>query len=221
MVKIIQDQIEASNTNAHQQFRCGCGARNAKVTAVQRVENMSLWRNYQNFKLSLQQRLKKNPNAIDQLQPLVASMLPASRILDATINEFWLWHGTTHETAGILARTGFDERMANLGGLYGAGSYFADAMCKSNQYASQSNDQGEFCMLYCRVTMGAAYKTTTEHTQQRRPPLNRDDPRGAGASFDSIFAQSGVGRKGSQVHNEFVCFRDYQIYPEFIFRFTR
>ena len=29
----------------------------------------------------------------------------------------------------------FDERVARLEGLYGAGSYFADALCKSHQYA--------------------------------------------------------------------------------------
>ena len=35
----------------------------------------------------------------------------------------------------VQSKHGFDERVARLEGLYGAGSYFADALCKSHQYA--------------------------------------------------------------------------------------
>ena len=142
------------------------------------------------------------------------------RIIDAHLNEFWLWHGTSHEVSGTLAASGFDERVANMQGLYGAGSYFADALCKSHQYAKRhTNAQGEHCMLYCRVVMGSPFRTTRGHKEERRPPANVADPR-PGASFDSIFAQNRVGRQGHQTHNEFVVFRDYQVYPEFIVRYT-
>ncbi len=222
MVPKIQQAIDASNAAARVHFRCnGCGAHTARVTAVHRVENMSLWRSYQTFRQSLRDRLRQQVTSITQLQAQVAHMLPAERILDPSINEFMLWHGTAHETAAILAQTGFDERMANLKGLYGGGSYFADAMCKSSQYARQPNAQGEYCMLYCRVAMGASFCTGATHENERRPPLNPGDPRGAGATFDSIFAESGVARQKQQLHNEFVCFRDYQIYPEFIVKFKR
>jgi hypothetical protein len=117
-----------------------------------------------------------------------------------------------------LAESGFDERVASLNGLYGAGSYFADAMCKSHQYA-KPHTNGEYCMLYCRVVMGSPFRTTRQHVGERRPPVNAADPR-PGASFDSIFAQNRVGRQGHQTHNEFVVFRDYQVYPEFIVRYT-
>ena len=42
---------------------CACSAKvsNVRVTAVERVENMTLWRNYQTFKVSLQNRLRQSP----------------------------------------------------------------------------------------------------------------------------------------------------------------
>jgi hypothetical protein len=236
MIPIIQQAMEKSNHQARRYFKCDCHNRqNAKITAVHRVENMSLWRNYQSCKQNLQHRLRQSATAITQLDAQEYSVehahrfqwtrtgrhtLPPGRILDSSVNEFMLWHGTTHQAAETIAQTGFDERRAQRSGLYGCGSYFADAMCKSSQYATE-NDKGEYCMLYCRVAMGAPFCTGTSHQGERHPPENRYDPRGDGATFDSIFAGNGVANRGEQVHNEFVCFRDYQIYPEYIVKFVR
>jgi hypothetical protein len=99
-----------------------------------------------------------------------------------------------------------------MGGMYGAGSDFADAVCKSNQYARDANARGEHCVLYCRVTMGAAYRTRRTHQGLRRPPDNRDTP---GAPFDSIFAEARVAHVGAQTHNEFVVFHYDQVYREY------
>ena len=119
--------------------------------------------------------------------------------------------------ADIIATGGFDERVASLGGLYGAGSYFADTFCKANQYATQTNAQGEHCVLYCRVTMGSVHKTTVTHRNARRPVDNAATP---GAPYDSIFAETGVANGGRQTHNEFVVFRHDQVYPEYIVWYT-
>jgi hypothetical protein len=146
-------------------------------------------------------------------QPEVGKFLTDLRIIDPDTNEFFLWHGTKPALAKTLAQEGFDERVANLGGLYGAGSYFADAACKSNQYADETNAQGERCMLYCRVTMGEAFKTDTLHTNARRAP---DNPSTPGRPYDSIFAEKDVGNSGTQSHNEYVVFRSQQCYPEYI-----
>jgi hypothetical protein len=48
---------------------------------------------------------------------------------------------------------GFDERVAALSGLYGAGVYFANQSCKAAQYAS-ANPAGEKVILISRVTLG-------------------------------------------------------------------
>ena len=180
------------------------------------MENATLYRNYERQKIALRERTSHYKHAPIQL-PSRRGSSNGDHALDDGINEFRLWHGTNPDTSGILATAGFDERVAELSGLYGAGSYFADAMCKSNQYARQVNLNGEHCMLCCRVTMGFAFKTPRVHKGERRPPNNSATP---GAPFDSIFAEAGVANGGKQLHNEYVVFRHDQVYPEYIIWYT-
>ena len=53
--------------------------------------------------------------------------------------------------------------------LYGKVSYFADAFCKVDQYARQTNVAGEYCVLYCRVTMGSPHRAAGSHVCERSP----------------------------------------------------
>jgi len=199
-----------------------------RVHKVERVENMMLWKNYMRQKEALQDQFKvHSPTVLNLPGNLLGSH---DRIIDQSTNEFWLWHGTSAATAAILAKQGFDERVASLGGLYGAGSYFADASSKSHQYA-QGNQQDQCCMLYCRVIMGSAFMATKNMSQTRRPPSNpafggAAGGRGAqgrgvaGTPHNSIMAASGVGNGGQQGHNEFIVFESRQVYPEFIVWYT-
>jgi hypothetical protein len=193
----------------------GHSLQNFHVTRLERVENLTLWLNYQRQKTALRERMRHHDHSPEQLRTNL--LVVGERVLDAEINEFGLWHGTKPEIADILGTSGFDERVASMGGLYGAGSYFADAMCKSNQYSTKVNAEGEHCMLYCRVTMGSVYKTAETHQNLRRP---QDNPATPGAPFDSIFAETGVANAGEQAHNEFVVFRHDQVYPEYIVWYT-
>ncbi len=45
----------------------------------------------------------------------------------------------------------FDERVAALSGLHGAGNYFVINSCNSHQYSCQNKDSSTFVMLVCRV----------------------------------------------------------------------
>jgi hypothetical protein len=209
--RMMRQSIEPGHENGCQR---GADLRNFRVTRLERVENVTLWLNYQRQKTALRERMLYHGHAPVQLH---TDHLVGERVVDAEINEFGLWHGTKPEVADILATAGFDERVADLRGLYGAGSYFADTMCKSNQYSTQVNAAGEHCMLYCRVTMGSAFKTAQTHQNLRRP---EDNPATPGAPFDSIFAETGVANRGHQAHNEFVVFRHDQVYPEYIVWYT-
>lgn len=74
---------------------------------------------------------------------------------------------------GFLVDTGFDERHAYIGGMFGAGIYFAENSSKSNQYVYGING-GTGCtlhkhrscyicerqMLFCRVTLGMKFCCT-------------------------------------------------------------
>ncbi len=136
--------------------------------------------------------------------------------MSADINEFYLFHGTSPKMAEVICKDGFDERVAALNGLYGAGSYFAINSCKSHQYSSRGNSSN-LVMLVCRVAMGSPYCTAKSHTNERRPPEN---PATHDRPFDSIFARSGIANGGQQHHNEYVVFDRHQVYPEYIVRYT-
>jgi hypothetical protein len=109
--------------------------------------------------------------------------------------------------------------MAADSGLYGAGSYFADASSKSQQYA-RPNTNGHYCMLYCRVVMGSPYMTDRQHNGKRRPPDNSAFAQ-IGIPHDSIMAESGVANQGIQINNEYVVFNSDQAYPEYIIWYTK
>jgi hypothetical protein len=186
-----------------------------RVVSVQRVENESLWQMHQ-----LRRDILKKNCAAQGISSLSAatnwqSVIPSKTEMSTDINEFYLFHGTDSKSAQIICEHGFDERVANLKGLYGTGSYFAMNTCKSYQYSSK--DSSTFVILVCRVAMGSPYYTSTSHNNQRRPPDNADTP---DRPFDSIFAQHGIGKGGQQHHNEYVVFDRNQVYPEYIVRYT-
>jgi hypothetical protein len=64
-------------------------------------------------------------------------------------NEHYLFHGTKPECVDVLTHRGFDERVGELGGLFGAGCYFAENSSKSDQYVPPDS-AGQF-MFICRV----------------------------------------------------------------------
>jgi hypothetical protein len=141
--------------------------------------------------------------------------------MSTDINEFYVFHGTSLETAELIRKGGVDQRMGSLNSLYGAGSYFAINSCKSHQYssakASQKGNTSNLVMLVCRVAMGSPYCTATSHKRLLLPPENPATP---GRPFDSIFAEHGIANGGQQHHNEYVVFDRHQVYPEYIVQYT-
>jgi hypothetical protein len=197
---------------------CCLATKQTRVVSVERVENESLWQMYQLRRDILKKNVAaqgiRSLSAASRWQPVIPSK-EAEMSLD--INEFYLFHGTSSKSAHIICKHGFDEHVADLNGLYGAGSYFAINSCKSHQYSLKYKDSSTFVMLVCRVVMGSPYFTSTQHNGQRRPPDNAATP---GRPFDSIFAEHGIGRGGQQQHNEYVVFDRLQVYPEYIVRYT-
>ena len=137
------------------------------------------------------------------------------------VNEMYLWHGYDVQHEAAIIGSNLDVRLASDGGLYGAGLYFAENSCKSNQYCQHHGDRGHqdssktYALVLCRVVLGDIYHTSTSYTG-RRAPGNAAHSRGGG-TFDSI-----VAFRGGQVHREFIVFDNAQVYPEFTvhFRYT-
>lgn len=174
----------------------------ATVTKVERIENTVLWKNY-HHKKSTMAELARGSRDPDEVKP---SGLLASEVIHRPLNEVRLFHGTAQATAQLIAKHGFDERLASMGGLYGAGCYFAENACKSSQYAPGTH--GEHTILLCRVLLGDSYRTSTRMGQARRPPNKGGH---SGKTFDSVLASG-----GTQVHREFMVYDKTQVYPEYI-----
>jgi hypothetical protein len=208
-----RDRIQrAIRASAHKTVQCagrdGTGkTAGAQVVKVERIENHPLWRQYWHRKRELVDTHHQNNVKVRPLQPPVRPLLAdPDGLLDANLNEVYLMHGTSDWVIrDIIARTGFDERVANLRGLYGGGVYFACESCKSAQYAPVEN--GLKMLVISRVVLGDPYYATAAMQNERRPPL-RGGAFAPGLTFDSVVA--------NMLHREFIVYDHKQAYPEYI-----
>jgi hypothetical protein len=147
---VIPLQQRISETAQHSS--CDLGA--ARVTRVIRVENGQLWSLFQAHQAFLREGLKAAAvRGAAQPSPAWLSARTQQQPLDGVsacmaMDELLLFHGTSEQITLTIAEHGFDNRMANDGGLFGVGSYFADLACKSYQYALRnSTNAGEQVLL--------------------------------------------------------------------------
>jgi serine/threonine protein kinase len=182
------------------------------VLKVVRIENMLLWKNYCRKKAFMKEL--RRSQASWAAQPPSAGVSAEHTCLDREVNEFYLFHGTSHAVADIVAAAGFDERVANMGGLYGAGVYFAENLCKSHQYTTPGQG-GERVAFYSRVMLGEAHVAPGRY-RERRPPLRPAAAGGGGGGSSCFPYDSVVGGRARQVHREYIVYDRDQTYPEFL-----
>jgi len=191
----------------------------AKVVHVRPIVNDMLWQSYQNSRESMRvQHLRTLSSAPTPISPDVPEGVQEhfpwiAQSMDSTLNERLVFHGTGPEFVEQIAQRGFDERLANLSGLYGAGIYFAEQSCKSLRYSGTGSLR---CLLLTRVLLGEPYFATGPMRSMRRPPpLEANDPQQG--LYDSVVADKGTptGRPGDDLqHRVFVLFEGKQAYPE-------
>ena len=180
------------------------------IMKIRRVENILLWKTYSKKRLEIREKHQVHKNVIDQLDPAVSLRMDDDHEsqckLDCAVNETYLLHGVKNASVVTpeICRDGFDARVANLNGRYGAGIYFAEQACKAFQYAEQ-DVKGWRHLIYGRVTLGRICTTSLPGPRMRRPPPH----------YDSVVA------RGDLVHREFVVYDGSQIYPEFIISFRK
>lgn len=125
--------------------------------------------------------------------------------LDSTINEMFLWHGTSREAAEAIIASGFriprGERAAH-GKRFGEGAYFAEDLSKSLTYTTP--EDGVHYVLLCRTLCGELF-----YTEERNKVSAHVDAKREGK--DSVLANpEGNGPR------EFIVLEESQVYPEFI-----
>uniref|UniRef100_A0A915Q6N0 Poly [ADP-ribose] polymerase n=1 Tax=Setaria digitata TaxID=48799 RepID=A0A915Q6N0_9BILA len=127
-------------------------------------------------------------------------------------NEKLLYHGSPFIHS--IVQRGFDERYSYMGGMFGAGIYFAEHSSKSNQYVfgmagsgcSLHHDRSCYIcvrhLLLCRVTLGRCFMQSSCNKMAHSPP-----------GHHSVMGQP---RAGGLNYPEYVIYRGEQAYPEYI-----
>eukprot|EP00913_Durusdinium_trenchii_P029227 g27397.t1 len=145
--------------------------------------------------------------------------------LDPSINEWYLWHGTSSSAALNICQSDFKMRLAGsaTGTLYGRGSYFAESVTKADEYSKE--EDGLYTVLLCRVLGGRTSPLFfhIDHTSYNcclgRTPdpdaLTRECTQG---ESDCIL---GDRIKISGTYREFIVFDTELVYPEYIIKYKR
>ncbi|XP_076747409.1 protein mono-ADP-ribosyltransferase PARP14 isoform X3 [Maylandia zebra] len=104
---------------------------NLNIISIERVQNPSLWQNYQIMKKQMEVKNKH------------------------TNNELLLFHGTTHTSIHLINKQGFNRSYAGKhGAMYGNGSYFAVDPCYSARNYATPDTSGHKHMYQARVLVG-------------------------------------------------------------------
>ncbi|CAD7949997.1 unnamed protein product [Amoebophrya sp. A120] len=212
MTRLMNESSRAGSCNA-------CGGKKFQVASVHRIENQDLWNRYAARRKLLFGLVQKKKRAVKRLEGTVVkgelrNITAEHGLRHEELNEFYCFHGTKPDFVEAIAeKEGFDERVANLGGLYGAGVYGADQACKSHQYTA-ADAQGYRSMFLCRFALGNPHYTSCCLVNARRPP--RADKE------DCVIAATGpmAGHfQNRQQHNELIVYDRSSVYAEFLIKY--
>jgi len=130
--------------DASKKFHRSCPPSEFSITAILRVQNIPLYKEYQLYRANL----------LTEIGP-------------THINEEHLFHGTSSSSVTGISKNGFDWRRSGVNGtLYGDGSYFAVDAHYSESYCGQ-DFQSHRHMFLARVLVG---KSTKGHSKLRAAP---------------------------------------------------
>lgn len=182
-----------------------------EVVAARRVENAVLWRAYADAKAAMRCRLvnggseAKELATAKHLRAESSEQCLSSATTEASLNEHFLWHATSRDSAESIARAGFqiDRSGSKVGGLrFGPGAYFSEGLSKALAYAM--DEEGAKYVLLCRVACGRFYEA-----DGGLDPVASSKASQGGQDAVLARAQEGAAREVVALHQE-------QVYPEFV-----
>ncbi|UJR17101.1 hypothetical protein I4U23_003998 [Adineta vaga] len=242
--RIIDDLFNSTIANHGNRFGTIYGKDPTKfiVTKITRIHNDKLWHEYcfkkDNIRNKTNHRLMEfESSRYFQDHPLLTPLL------DASVNEYWLFHGCDKDILPILVRQGYDPRVSSVMGMFGGGFYLAENSSKSNQYipcpgcrknaifygegcSCGDEEEIELSMLLYRVSLGDVhiakiYEKTIYRGQEkspiRRPPMKENSL----GLYDSVMGESKTHGGNALQYREFILYETGQAYPEYIIRFKR
>lgn len=193
------------------------------VESVFRNENSKVWRKYALKKAMMKSALDNSGDPLVQFTTKTSLDWTGLAQMDeppveAGINEWYLWHGTSPAGAEAICKIDFQQRLAGTatGTLYGAGTYFAESCTKADEYAKEATDgdhEGKFCLLLTRVIGGRVL-----YNDEVEPDADDLTSQVLHGNFDCVI---GDREKCRNTFKEFVVFGSDQAYPEYIVYYSR
>lgn len=245
VVNVLQHLFDKTYRKVYTRDRRGAPIPDAfKIKAVYRVYNDQVWREYVGLRESVRADLSGDqaPGVPDGVQTTncLKNAKQALPQLDSSINECWLYHGTTAAAASGIAENDFrlDLTGSNAGTLYGKGIYLAENVTKSDEYgegprgpAGEQMEQGyegprpptgqppptlvrESYILVCRSTLGKVH-----YNDEQRP----DPDKLQKSCLESKEYHSVIGDrlKINGTFREIIVYTDDLAYPEYIIHYER
>ena len=175
-----------------------------EIVAAQRIENSAMWERYAKKIVEIQ-RQGTTKTAINV--KTTAHLSDQSRAtLTSSVNEVYLFHGTSIEAAKGIAETGFriDLAGSKAGKAFGAGAYFAERSTKSDEYTTPHAhtlgivSETHYAMILCRVCLGEVYRIEDFDTAAERHVLGSD-------TYNSLLGDREAARD---------TFREFIVYDE-------
>ncbi|VDO05956.1 unnamed protein product [Rodentolepis nana] len=211
----VEEQLQSSI----RQHKDNCGGifQRFNVLEITRIRNRRMWDRYMHRCAEIAEDLSGGSSSSSAaINNSTATIHPSSANPNAGgvghYNERFLFHGSPF-LHSIVTR-GFDERHAYIGGMFGAGIYFAENSSKSNQYVygigggtGCPNHRSRSCyicprqMLLCRVALGRSFIQFNAMKVAHAPP-----------GHHSVV---GLPSAGGLNFAEYVIYRGEQAYPEY------
>lgn len=194
------DFFQLQNSIRQHKDNCGGVFQRFHVLEITRIRNRRMWDRY----------VHRCAEIAEDCSGSAASTSVGNGV--GHYNERFLFHGSPF-LHSIVTR-GFDERHAYIGGMFGAGIYFAENSSKSNQYVygigggtGCPSHQSRSCyvcprqMLLCRVALGRSFIQFNAMKVAHAPP-----------GHHSVV---GLPSAGGLNFAEYVIYRGEQAYPEY------
>lgn len=185
----VEEEMQSTIREHRDQGHAGGVFTRYSVLKIQKIRNVKLWERYSHRRREV---AEENHNQS---------------------NERMLFHGSPFINA--IVQKGFDERHAYIGGMFGAGIYFAEHSSKSNQYiygigggtgCPVHKDRSCYIchrqLILCRVTLGKSFLQFNAMKMAHAPP-----------GHHSVVGRPSVGGLSFP---EYVVYRGEQAYPEYL-----
>uniref|UniRef100_A0A1B6IJ01 Poly [ADP-ribose] polymerase n=1 Tax=Homalodisca liturata TaxID=320908 RepID=A0A1B6IJ01_9HEMI len=185
----VEEEMQATVREHRDSGQSGGVFTRYNIIRIQKVQNRKLWERYNHRRSEVAEENNNTPN------------------------ERMLFHGSPFINA--IVQKGFDERHAYIGGMFGAGIYFAEHSSKSNQYVygigggtgcTIHKDRSCYTchrhLLLCRVTLGKSFLQFNAMKMAHAPP-----------GHHSVLGRPSCGGLNFP---EYVVYRGEQAYPEYL-----